>query len=76
MSDYVKQRRRLGEILNSQDRSEDKQRPSSMDNRQCRLVLSLVNDVLSGRKLAVTFIKTHEGDLVEAGSKKVVEPKN
>ena len=46
----------------------------SLDARQCRLVLSMVNDVLYGRRIAVTFTHDRNGSLVEAGTRKVIEP--
>ena len=48
------------------------QRPKSMNNTQCRLVLSMVNDVYQGKKKAANFIIDEQGNLVEAGTRKEI----
>lgn len=68
-------RSRLSEYL-EEKKAHEPERPVSMDARQCRYVLSAVNEVLVGKRLTAVFVLDQTGNLVEASTKKVVEPKN
>lgn len=73
--------KRLGEYLISSDQGRqarvenpvNARAASTVDARQSRLVISLVNDVLSGKRIAATFTLDSRGQFVEAGSRKVIE---
>lgn len=63
---------RLSEYLKLSDHDRDLRVKEAMDARQSRLVISLVNDVSSGKRIAATFTLDRRGRLVEAGTKKVI----
>lgn len=69
-------RSRLGDYLDSLDKREEKELTKRLNTKQELLVLSLVNDVLAGKRIAANFVISNEGWLVEAGTRKVVEPEN
>lgn len=52
---------------------QEDERPKSLNNVQCRMVLSMVNDVFSGKKIAANFTLDDDGRLVEAGTRKRIE---
>ena len=45
----------------------------SLNSAQHQLVMSMVNDVIQGRRIAATFVLDSEGNLFEAGSKKCIQ---
>lgn len=47
-------------------------RPMKLDRRQVQFIISIISDVMHGKRFAATFTM-HEGKLVEAGTKKEVK---